>query len=177
MRGVRIRPATIADVDGLLRCLREAFEPYRERYTRVAYLATVLTATSARRRLRSMAVWVAADREGRILGTIALKRISRTHGHLRGMAVTPDFQGTGIASKLLRTAMDHSVRSGQRCVTLETTEPLDRAARFYLRHGFRKSNRTRHWGGMKLIEFVSAVSPSRPVPKRPRPRRNRLREL
>jgi GNAT superfamily N-acetyltransferase len=112
-----------------------------------------------------MSVWVAVRENQQVVGTVALKSVSRHRGHLRGMAVLPEFQGTGLASALLRTAIRAAAKNGERRVTLETTEPLERATQFYLRHGFRTSGRRRQWGGMKLIEFERAV-PTRVLPHR-----------
>ena len=155
---VRIRIAVEADLPGILSCLHSAFEPYRQAYTPVAWTATVLTLPTARRRLRSMTVWVAVDRDGQVLGTIAAKATTSDHAHLRGMAVLPDYQEKGIASALLDSAIAHARKEGQRCVTLETTEPLERASQFYLRRGFRRSGRTRRWGGMRLIGFERIIA-------------------
>lgn len=154
---VRIRPARASDVGGIVECLHSAFEPYRSAYTATAFAATVLTTTTAKRRVRSMTVWVAVGRQGRILGTVAVKRASPRHAHLRGMAVLPEYQGQGIASALLEHTVRRARAKGFRYVTLETTEPLTNAARFYLSHGFRRTGRSRHWGGMKLIGFERRI--------------------
>lgn len=57
-------------------------------------------------------------------------------GHLFGMAVVPDFQGTGVAGKLL-AEIEYCLHSqGCRQITLDTTEPLTAAMKFYERHGY-----------------------------------------
>lgn len=110
-----------------------------------------------------MMVLVAVDRRGRILGTVAVKRASSGHAHLRGMAVLPQYQGKGIASALLEAAIRRARKAGQLYVTLETTEPLRRATRFYLRRGFQPTGRYRYWGGMRLIGFErTSHDPYRP---------------
>jgi GNAT superfamily N-acetyltransferase len=144
-------------VAGILECLRSAFEQYRPRYTARAFMATVLTEPMAQRRVRSMTVFVAVSPKGRIVGTVAVKRASTGHAHLRGMAVLPEYQGKGIASALLGAAIRQARSAGQLYVTLETTEPLRRATRFYLSRGFRRTGRYRSWGGMKLIGFERAI--------------------
>ena len=165
-KAVEIRVATASDVEGILACLHSAFERYRREYTPSAYTATVLTTPMAKRRVRSMTVLVGVDSKGRIIGTVAVKRSSPGHAHLRGMAVLPQYQGKGVASALLDAAIRHAQATGQSYVTLETTEPLHRATRFYLRHGFRKTGRYRQWGGMKLIGFERAI-PGPAKPRRP----------
>jgi GNAT superfamily N-acetyltransferase len=77
---------------------------------------------------------------------------------LRGMAVLPDWQGSGVASTLLQAA-EAEIRN-QRCkrITLDTTEPLARAMRFYARHGFTRSGRVSNFFGMPLYEWVKSFS-------------------
>jgi len=86
-----------------------------------------------------MCVFVAVS-EGNVARTVACAA-SGEEGHLRGMAVLPDWQGSGVASALLQTA-EAEIRN-QRCkrVTIDTTEPLARAMRFYARDGFTLSGR------------------------------------
>jgi len=113
-----------------------------------------------------MTVFVAVAQNRRIVGTVAVKRVSSAHAHLRGMAVVPQFQGKGVAPALLTAALRHCRQVDQTWVTLETTVPLQRAARFYLDHGFRATGRFRHWGGMKLLEF-ERILPKRTATPRP----------
>ena len=136
---------------GILACLAAAFAPYRERYTAEAYRDTVLTADTVAERLREMCVWVAVVEET-IAGTIGC-RANGAEGHLRGMAVLPEWQGRGLAVALLQMAEGELRRSGCRRVTLDTTEPLERAARFYERHGYAASVRVADFFGMRLVEY------------------------
>jgi ribosomal protein S18 acetylase RimI-like enzyme len=96
---ISIRSATNDDAPEILACLRAAFAPYREFYTPAAYLDTVLTPETLQDRLASMQVFVAQNTSGQIVGTIACQVISYGEGHLRGMAVLPTRQGTGIAAQ------------------------------------------------------------------------------
>ena len=57
---IEVRNATADDAEDILKCLREAFEPYRQRYTPEGYLDTVLTPMTLRQRLASMIVLEAA---------------------------------------------------------------------------------------------------------------------
>jgi len=158
---LRVRPARATDLDGIRACLGTAFAPYRRQYTPAAWAATVLTSARLARRMRTMTVLVAVERGGRIVGTLSVKRIAPRHAHLRGMAVVPDRQGTGVATRLLGAALRdlHDRRGGT--VTLETTAPLARAARFYARGGFVRTGSTRTWGGMRLTEWERPVGPAR----------------
>jgi len=147
-----IRRAAFNDGEAILACLAAAFTPYRNSYTRAAFTDTVLDPRSVQERLREMCVFVAVS-EGNVVGTVACTA-SGEEGHLRGMAVLPDWQGSGVASALLQAA-EAEIRN-QRCtrVTLDTTEPLARAMRFYARHGFTLSGRVSDFFGMPLHEWV-----------------------
>ena len=148
-----IRRGTAADVRGILECLAVAFEPYRTSYTRDAYLDTILTEETFATRLASMRVFVAVAGD-QIVGTIACARQNADEGHLRGMAVLPEWLGRGIAEKLLRAAEAELARQGCSRITLDTTEPLQRAMRFYEKHGYRRSGRTTDFFAMPLHEYV-----------------------
>jgi GNAT superfamily N-acetyltransferase len=74
--------------------------------------------------------------------------------HLRGMAVLPEWHGRGIAEELLQCAEAELDDRGCSQVSLDTTEPLQRAMRFYERHGYLASGRTTDFFGMPLHEYV-----------------------
>jgi GNAT superfamily N-acetyltransferase len=155
-----IERAKERDVAGILACLAAAFEEFRGRYTPEAFADTVLSPEAIRRRLKDMAIFVALDREGRVAGTIACRVAEPGRGHLRGMAVLPELRGAGLAQRLLERAEDHLHRQGCTQITLNTTEPLERAMRFYERSGFRRSGKEKDFFGMRLIEYAKAVETS-----------------
>ena len=147
-----IRRAESNDGEAIVACLAAAFAPYCNSYTPAAFTDTVLDPKLVQHRLREMCVFVAMS-EVNVVGTVACTARGE-EGHLRGMAVLPDWQGSGVASALLQAA-EAKIRN-QRCkrVTLDTTEPLARAMRFYSRHGFRLSGRVSDFFGMPLHEWV-----------------------
>jgi GNAT superfamily N-acetyltransferase len=153
-----VRAATEADLAGMLSCLAAAFEPFRARYTEEAFLHTVLNQELGRARLASMRVLIASDGKGRVIGTLAWLRRSPESGHLRGMAVLPEFQGSGVAQALLDRALSEIRREGCRSVTLRTTEPLDRAVRFYERNGFRPNGTLADFHGMTVTERMRVLA-------------------
>jgi len=69
------------------------------------------------------------------------------------MAVLPEWQGTAVASSLLEAAEAELRSTGCELVTLDTTRPLERAIRFYGRHGFVSSERVTDFFGMELFEY------------------------
>jgi ribosomal protein S18 acetylase RimI-like enzyme len=150
-RRFRIRNARASDAAAISECLEAAFARHREQYTPDAYADTVLNSDGALRRLEEICLFVAVS-DGQLVGTIGCKLNGR-EGHLRGMAVLPDWQGTGVASALLSTAETELEKRGAAFITLDTTEPLARAIRFYQRHGYSPSGRVTSFFGMPLYEY------------------------
>ena len=152
-REVVIRPATPEDATAILHCLRAAFEPYRSRYTPQAWLDTVMTADALLQRLATMTVLVANDERGNVVGTIGGAAVSPVEGHLRGMALLPEARGHGIAQRLLDAMEKHLLAKGSLLISLDTTEPLRRAMRFYEKNGYRRTGKVADFFGMPLIEY------------------------
>jgi ribosomal protein S18 acetylase RimI-like enzyme len=157
---ILIRTATNNDALEILPCLDAAFAPYRNFYTPAAYLDTVLTPETLRARLASMQVFVAQNASGQIVGTIACQIISPGEGHLRGMAVLPTSQGTGIAAQLLALAEAELRRQHCKRITLDTTASLERAMRFYEKFGFRRSGKISDFFDMPLVEYHKSLPPN-----------------
>jgi|ERR1019366_18282 GNAT superfamily N-acetyltransferase len=152
-----IRKATYEDCAAILECLRLAFAPYRESYTPEAFLDTVLTPEAFRHRLSEMSVVVATSTSGEVVGTIAYKVLEGGEGHLRGMAVRPEWHGTGLSTSLLATAEDELRKAGCKTITLDTTEPLKMAIRFYEKNGFRPTGKIGCFFGMPLFEYSKTI--------------------
>jgi GNAT superfamily N-acetyltransferase len=151
----QIRKADATDCAAILDCLGATFERYRNEYTAGAFADTVLDSESIERRLRDMCVLAAvADRQ--IVGTIGFC-VNGAEGHLRGMAVLPAWQGTGLAAALLHAAENELRISGCAHVTLGTTEPLKRAIRFYETHGFLATGKVSNFFGMRLYEYSKSL--------------------
>jgi ribosomal protein S18 acetylase RimI-like enzyme len=154
MASFSIRRAVAGDAEGILECLRLAFTAYRESYTPQAFEDTVLTPGTIEQRLATMSVFVAVNPGGEVLGTIGYKIEHGREGHIRGMAVLPGQLGTGLAQRLLESVEVELRKRKCSRVTLDTTEPLKRAIRFYERNGFRPSGVVRDYFGMPLLEYV-----------------------
>jgi GNAT superfamily N-acetyltransferase len=154
---ISIRNARSEDAPEILACLREAFEEFRERYTADAYLDTVLTPETLRERREKMMAFVAVNPVGQVVGTIAASIVGAEEGHLRGMGVLPSVRGTGIAARLLSYAESELCCRNCKRIALDTTEPLQRAMRFYDKQGYQRSGRMRDFFGMRLIEYQKAL--------------------
>jgi N-acetylglutamate synthase-like GNAT family acetyltransferase len=154
---IAVRAANSEDCEGILECLALAFAPYREAYTAEAFQDTVLTSETILKRMGQMSIFVATLESGQIVGTIACKLMDRGRGHLRGMAVRPEWHGSGVSACLLKKAEEELRKAGCTTITLNTTEPLKRASHFYEKYGFRPTGRVGSFFGMSLFEYSKAV--------------------
>jgi len=137
--------------------LAVAFERYRRDYTAQAFADTVLDPATFRERLQKMHILVAtSESESKSVGTIAGK-CDGNEGHLRGMAVLPEWRGTGLAVRLLLTMEAWLRGQGYNRVTLDTTLPLKAAIRFYEKNGYIRSSRESDFFGMRLVEYVKEL--------------------
>ena len=154
---MKLRPATLADAEAILNCLYAAFEPHRQDYSPEGFADTTLTRDTLQQRLSLMQIVVAGDERNPVIGTISFHLLSPEEGHIRGMAVLPGMHGSGVAAQLLAHA-EASLRSmGARRATLDTTAPLQRAIRFYEKHGYVASGKIRDFFGMPLFEYVKQL--------------------
>ena len=152
-----IRRAAPDDADAIREVLQQAFAPYRASYTADAYTDTTLTSETVRERLASMAVLVAADNAGQVIGTIAYQAVAGGEAHVRGMAVRPEWHGSGVAKELL-AQVEREVRELHcTAITLDTTRPLERAVRFYETHGFRATGEVSSFFGMDLFTYRKEI--------------------
>jgi ribosomal protein S18 acetylase RimI-like enzyme len=148
-----IRRAGPEQLVGVADCLAAAFEPYRAAYTPRAFSDTVPTVEGLALRMQTMTILYVPGDAGQVIGTIACSVGPSGEGHLRGMAVLPDFQGRGVADELLLTAEDELRALGCARVTLDTTRPLERARRFYEIYGYTITGRVNDFFGMPLYEY------------------------
>src|SRR5438309_644425 len=154
-----IRRAAIADASTIRKCLAEAFEPYRADYTTAAFADTVPDLSGVENRLQTMTCFVACDSAGQIVGTVGAQVVATSEGHLRGMAVRPEWQGGEVAALLLSAAERTLLEAGCEAVSLDTTQPLARAIRFYERHGFVATGRVQDFFCMPLFEYKKTMTP------------------
>jgi GNAT superfamily N-acetyltransferase len=158
---ITIHRATVGHADGILDCLHAAFAPYAQYYSAEAYEDSTLTKESLLRRMNDMTILVALNPSGRVVATIACSVIGKGEGHLRGMAVLPQHQATGVADRILEHVEAELARLNCSRITLDTTKPLQRAMRFYERHGYQRSGKISDFFGMPLIEYVKELPAKR----------------
>jgi GNAT superfamily N-acetyltransferase len=152
---IEIRPAGDNDAAAILKCLATAFAPYRTQYTPAAFADTVLSDETVHLRLQQVHILVATV-AGDVVGTIS-GMLNADEGHLRGMAVLPEWHGSGVAAKLLATIESWLRSRGCKRITLDTTSPLEPAMKFYEKNGYHRSGNISDFFGMPLIEYVKQL--------------------
>ena len=150
---IAIRKAQPQDAAAIAECLESAFTPFRSQYTAGAFADTVLNTQGVLNRMARMTIYAAVTPGGEIVGTVACAAVDQI-GHIRGMAVVPQWQGHAIAEQLLRVAESDMRTAGCHRITLDTTLPLERAIRFYERTGYARSGKVSGFFGMPLHEYV-----------------------
>lgn len=93
--------------------------------------------------LEKNAYWVAENEEGKIIAGVGvgiLEGVTETC-ELQKMYCLKEYRGTGVAQKLLETALEFAERYYD-SIYLETLDNMDRAKRFYERNGFAHTKET-----------------------------------
>lgn len=106
--------------------------------------------------------WVAET--DRIVGGVGIAPLIGVDGvcELQKMYCVPEFRGTGIAHKLIETALNHAKKYFDRCY-LETFDNMIAAQKFYEKYGFTRIDKplgnTGHFGcDVLYIKELDAVS-------------------
>lgn len=114
----------------------ETFSAYVDRP-----LSQFVRSPSPRERL-----WI-AERNGRIVGSIAIVESSRPEAQLRWYLVDPAFRGHGLGQSLLAGAIAFARDCGYESIFLWTVTALAAAARLYRAAGFVQiEEKPGHWG-------------------------------
>lgn len=74
--------------------------------------------------------------DGKVVGTAAMIDAPNKVSELAKMAVSPDFQGRGIADKLMAACIGYARAAGKRKIWLESNTKLAPAIKLYRKHGF-----------------------------------------
>jgi len=147
-RGIAIRtdlrPGDIGEIvrlHGVLYAREHGFDPTFEAYV-AEPLARFAIATSPRER-----IWI-AERQGAIVGCVAIVAASSDTAQLRWFLVDPGARGRGLGGRLLDDAIAFSRARGYRSIVLWTVAALTAASRLYAARGFRRTEVKpgRRWG-------------------------------
>lgn len=80
--------------------------------------------------------WYAINKDGMIIGSIGLKKNDEKNLELKKFFIHQDYRGKGVAKKLLKKALQVSLKNNYTQVYLGTVDLLKSAQRFYQKMGF-----------------------------------------
>lgn len=111
-----------------------------------AYVAGPLS-EFARSSSLSQRIWI-AEKENKIVGTVAVVEHSSSEAQLRWLLVDPSVRGTGLGKRLMAEAIAFCREQGYRCIFLWTVSALEPASNLYRSFGFAKTEEETHpmWG-------------------------------
>jgi GNAT superfamily N-acetyltransferase len=137
---------TVVALHGVLYAREHGFDPTFEAYV-AGPLAEFVRARSPRERM-----WI-AERDQRIVGSVAIVAASADVAQLRWFLVDPAARGAGLGRRLLTEAIAFSREQGYCSIVLWTVQALTAAARLYLEAGFHKvEERPGHLWGVDVVE-------------------------
>ena len=154
----KIRQAEFKDAKSIHKVILAAFEEYRHYYTPEGFADTVMSEQVAIKRMKEMTLYVAIEQNENVIGTIGWQKVSEKEGHIRGMAMHPNWQGKNSPATSLLQIVENDARSeGCTFLTLDTTEVLKRAQNFYKKHGFKETGKTGDFFGSIIYEYVKKI--------------------
>jgi GNAT superfamily N-acetyltransferase len=132
---------TIVQLHGTIYAREYGFDPTFEAYVAGPLSQFVLSASSRER------LWI-AEKDGQIVGCIAIVAVSETTAQLRWFLVVTSARGTGLGKRLLDEAVSFCKTSGYQSIILWTVSALAVAAHLYQSVGFRQVEKKpgRMWG-------------------------------
>ncbi len=143
----RIKPGDIGYIiylHGILYAEEYGFDHTFETYIAKPLAEFVLSANERER------LWI-AETEGKIVGSVAIVRVSDEEAQLRWLLVHPDARGRGLGKKLVHEAADFCKTAGYNSVFLWTISMLRTAIHLYQSKGFVKTEEKAHlFGGVNL---------------------------
>jgi N-acetylglutamate synthase-like GNAT family acetyltransferase len=139
-----LRPGDLGSIvysHGTVYAREYGFDPTFEAYV-AGPLAEFVRSASARERL-----WI-AERDGRIVGCVAIVAAAAQAAQLRWFLVDPGARGMGLGKRLLQEAVAFCRECGYASIILWTVSDLAAAAHLYRSAGFRKVEEKpgRMWG-------------------------------
>lgn len=148
---VMLRPAEPRDADEMARLAQAAYQAYvprmgREPAPMTADYAEIASCGNA---------WV-AEQQGRLVGLLALEPHA-DHLLLDNVAVHPEHQGVGVGGRLLALAEEQAQARGLSEVRLFTNEAMTENLEFYLRRGYRESQRATQ-NGYRRVFFTKRLA-------------------
>lgn len=81
-------------------------------------------------------LWLALDEDGKIVGTIALRKENDKEVELKKLYVRRDYRGKGLSKELYNLALNKTRENDFNRIFLGTYDKLDTAIKFYTKRGF-----------------------------------------
>lgn len=85
--------------------------------------------------------WYVTDNNGKIIGSIGLKKIDDNCAEIKKFFVIPKYRGKGVAQKLMNSLLKAAMKHKFKTIFLGTVDKLEAAAKFYKKYGFLSINR------------------------------------
>jgi DNA-binding MarR family transcriptional regulator/N-acetylglutamate synthase-like GNAT family acetyltransferase len=80
--------------------------------------------------------WYAVNEEGKILGSIGLKKITNKYAEIKKFFVVREYRGKGVAQKLMNALLKAASKHHFQQLILGTTDKFHAAHKFYEKYGF-----------------------------------------
>lgn len=84
--------------------------------------------------------WYAVNNEGKILGSIGLKKINNQYGEVKKLFVIKEYRGKEVAQKLMTTLLKAAEKHKFEFLVLGTVDKFHAALKFYSKYGFTPTN-------------------------------------
>jgi N-acetylglutamate synthase-like GNAT family acetyltransferase len=155
---LNFRKACTDDADKIYKVLLKAFEPYKQKYTKEAFNATVISPEEIKERInqKNFDVLVAIY-EDQIVGTASMSAKKDKTLYIRSMAVNPKFQKKGVGLFILDEIYRIAHRRDISLLSLDSSKPLKDAIRFYERYGFKRTGITHDFFGVEIFEMIKEL--------------------
>jgi N-acetylglutamate synthase-like GNAT family acetyltransferase len=135
-----LRPGDIGYITylhGILYCPEQGWN-----HTFDAYVAMPLAKFSKSQSSRER-IWI-VEKEKRIVGSVAIVKLSDTEAQLRWLLLDPEVRGQGLGRRLVDEALDFCRGAGYSSVFLWTVNTLPIASHLYQSVGFRQIEEVTH---------------------------------
>lgn len=134
-----IRPILAKDNSAVEQVIRHCLKEFGADRPGTAWMDPDLGRFSQVYSLPGRQYWVAEDAQGNIAGGVGIGELPGVEGvcELQKMYCLPPVRGTGVAGRLLDTALAFARAHYRQCY-LETLDSMTAAHRFYEKHGFRR---------------------------------------
>jgi N-acetylglutamate synthase-like GNAT family acetyltransferase len=87
-------------------------------------------------------IFLVAEKDGKLVGTVAIKEDCQDTALLRRIFIHPDFRNKGYGFKLLNSAIDFCFERNYKNVCFRGTNRMERALQLCMKNGFRKRDET-----------------------------------